>query len=136
MTLARPSWDEYFLNIAQVVATRGNCTRRQVGMVIVKDNRIVSTGYNGAPSGEPGCLTDGACPRGRLSLDEHPSYMSGNQDFSNCTALHDAQNAVAYASREDTVGATAYTTDKPCDMCGKLLRAAGVVRVVWPGSGT
>jgi dCMP deaminase len=61
----RPDWDGYFLGIASAVAARADCTRRQVGAVIVKGNRIVSTGYNGAPSGLPGCLTDGRCPRGK-----------------------------------------------------------------------
>lgn len=62
---ARPDWDEYFLDIAAAVARRADCTRRRVGAVIVRDHRVVSCGYNGAPAGRPGCLSDGACPRGR-----------------------------------------------------------------------
>src|ERR1700722_7111137 len=108
VTTDRPDWDTYFIGIAWAVSARADCRRQQFGCVIVNQNRIVSTGYNGAPSGP------------------HPGFMKGNQDFSNCIALHAETNAVAYASREQTKGSTVYIWDlPPCDMCRKLLSAAG-----------
>lgn len=126
----RPGWDAYFLGIASAVAARADCRRARHGAVIVKDRRIVSTGYNGSPSGGPSCLA-GECPRGLLSLVELPPGGS----YENCVALHAEQNAIAWANRADTAGATAYITGEPCDMCAKVLRAAGVSRVVVPGEG-
>lgn len=127
--MQRPSWDQYFLDIAREVSRRADCRRAQHGCVIVtKDRRIASTGYNGSIPGGPSCLA-GECPRGLLSLEERPSLSS----YENCHALHAEQNAIAFASHSDTVGGTAYITGQPCDMCGKLLRAAGVQRIVYPG---
>lgn len=128
----RPPWDLYFLQITSAVSARADCRRAQHGAVIVKEHRIVATGYNGAPSGAGSCL-DGDCPRGLLSVEEL-SHLSA--DYSNCISLHAEQNAIAYASRADTQDATIYITGAPCDMCTKLIRAAGIVRLVWPGSGT
>ncbi len=127
--IERPGWDAYFLRIASAVAARADCRRARHGCVIVNGRRIVSTGYNGGPSGGPSCIA-GGCPRGLFSIQEMPSGGS----YENCIALHAEQNAVAYAGRADTFRATAYITGAPCDMCSKLLTAAGVVRVVWPGS--
>ena len=123
----RPDWDSYFLNICFAVAQRADCRRAQHGCVITKDNRIVSTGYNGGPAGGPSCLA-GECPRGLLSNDECRSLSS----YENCISLHAEQNAVAYASGRDTRGATLYITGVQCDACRKLALAAGIVRVVWP----
>lgn len=120
----RPNWDYYFLDIAKSVSARGDCKRAQHGALIVKDNRIVSTGYNGAPSGVPGCLA-GNCPRAETNTKEH--Y---DPDYSDCISLHAEQNAIAYANRSDTVGATIYITGPPCDMCSKLIKAAGIIRIV------
>ena len=129
---SRPDWTDYFLGIAFAVSARADCRRQQFGCVIVNQNRIVATGYNGAPSGKGSCLA-GDCPRGLLDKKAHPGFMAGNQDFSNCIALHCEQNAITYASREETMGSTVYIWDlPPCDMCKKLLTAAGVHRVVWP----
>lgn len=123
----RPGWDEYFLNICKAVAQRADCRRAQHGCVIVKDNRIVSTGYNGSPSGGASCL-NGECPRGLLSNEECRSLSS----YENCISLHAEQNAIAYSNRSDTAGATLFVTGKQCDMCRKLAMAAGIIRVVWP----
>lgn len=125
----RPSWTEYFLDIAKVVATRADCTRRRVGAVIVKDNRILSTGYNGAPSGRPGCASQGACPRGKLTVEEQPR----DTGYSNCGAVHAEANAIIYA-RKDLSGATLYCTDKPCVECEKLIAATGIKEVVYGDS--
>ncbi len=122
----RPDWDDYFLEIATTVSRRAACTRSRVGAVLVKDNRIVSTGYNGAPAGEVHC-TDGGCPRGRLSYDELPP----NSEYDNCIALHAEINCLAY-SRDEARGGVMYVTRAPCDWCAKVLDAFGVERVVHP----
>lgn len=124
----RPTWDDYFLEIALAVSKRADCTRAQHGAVIVKNHRIVSTGYNGSVAGGPSCRA-GQCPRGRLS---HEQLAHNVPDYSNCVALHAEQNAIAYASHAETEGATIYITGKPCDMCAKLIAAAGIVRTVVP----
>lgn len=116
------------MGITHAVAARADCTRARVGAVIVaSDRRIVATGYNGGPSGGPSCLA-GDCPRGRLSLTEAPPGGS----YGNCISLHAEQNAIAYADHRDTDGGTIYITRPPCDMCAKLIQAAGIVRVVFP----
>jgi dCMP deaminase len=122
----RPSWDEYFLDIAMAVATRADCTRRKVGAVVVKDRRIRATGYNGAPAGEPGCIS---CPRRVSTVAPGSSYDTG---AGACVAVHAEANALLYCDREDLIGATLYLTTDPCEGCQKLIRATGVVRVVWP----
>lgn len=122
----RPSWDEYFLGIAQAVSLRADCTRRRVGAVIVVDGRIVSTGYNGAPAGAKGCLSDGACPRGKLTYEQQPA----NYGYNSCISIHAEGNALLYAYR-DVRGATLYCTDEPCVDCAKLIKGAGIKEVVW-----
>ena len=130
----RLDWDSYFLMIAQAVSLRAACIRKQVGAVLIDaDRRIIATGYNGAPSGEDGCL-EGKCPRGRLAYEHVPPELGsfdqlGSQGF--CVAVHAELNALLYALR-DTKGSTMYITHQPCPSCRKALRAAGVARVVWP----
>jgi len=132
---ARPTWDEYYLDIARVVATRVDCTRAHHGAVIVDDaHRIVSTGYNGAAPGMPGCMTAGACPRGRITPDGLPHLAGGYDDPESdgyCLAVHAEANAIVYAGRSKTVGTTIYVTGDPCHGCMKLIRSAGIVRVVY-----
>jgi dCMP deaminase len=133
MDIRRPDWDEYFMGIAQAVARRADCRRRRIGAVIVDtDRRIVSTGYNGAPAGDGSCLA-GDCPRG---LSNVPSFTEGNQNHSDCISLHAEQNAIAWADRSRCSGASIYIFQlnnpepcPPCDMCGKLIKAAGIRRV-------
>lgn len=125
-TKRRPDWDEYFLGIATAVATRADCTRRKVGAVVVKDRRIRGTGYNGAPAGEPGCST---CPRRDSGVEPGSSYDTG---AGACVAIHAEANALLYCDREDLLGADLYLTTNPCDGCLKLIKAAGIKRVVWP----
>jgi dCMP deaminase len=126
--VSRPGWDTYYLGIAIAVSARADCTRRQVGAIVVQGDRIVSTGYNGAPSGQPGCLTAGACPRGRLSYDQLPADAS----YSNCIAVHAEANALLRASWADLRGASLYITDSPCHECSRLISAAGIARVITP----
>lgn len=120
--MSRPDWPDYFMGIAKAVAQRSDCERDKVGAVVVKDRRIRGTGYNGAPSGKPGCDT---CPR-RLS-----NVPSGT-NYDNCVAVHAEANALLYCNREDLIGATIYITREPCYACDKLIQAAGVHAVVWP----
>lgn len=126
-------WDDYFMGIARAVSARAKCTRRQVGAVLVDTNhRIIGTGYNGAPPGQPEC-TEGACPRGRLGYDEVAASSdydrSGTPGY--CIAVHAELNALLFATR-DTAGATIYITDEPCPGCRKAIAAAGVSRAVYP----
>lgn len=88
----RKSWDEYFMEIAEIVKTRSTCLRRQVGAVIVKDNRIITTGYNGAPSGLRHCTDIGGCERERL-------HIPSGQRHELCRALHAEQNAIIQAAK-------------------------------------
>ncbi len=124
----RVSWDEYFMQIAEIVKTRSTCLRRQVGAVIVKDNRMITTGYNGAPSGLKHCGELGGCERERLGI---PS----GERHELCRALHAEQNAIIQAAKLgiSTEGATIYVTLQPCVICAKMLINAGIVRIVHKG---
>ena len=120
--MSRPDWNEYFLLIAEAVSARSDCERSKVGAVVVKDRRIRSTGFNGAPAGMPGCST---CPR-------RTSDCAPGSDYSNCVAVHAEANALLYCDREDLINATLYITREPCYGCQKLIAATGIVRVVTP----
>ncbi len=119
----RPTWDEYFMEIAKVVSRRSACLRRHVGAVIVKQNHaILATGYNGTPPGEPHCKT---CMRKKMGI---PS--GERQEL--CRALHAEQNALLFAeSRQALVGASIYVTYPPCKMCDKMLIATGIRKVYY-----
>jgi len=125
-TTKRPDWDAYFINMAHAASKRAACTRSQVGAVLVDaDNRVIGTGYNGAPSGETHC-TDGGCPRGLFGYEDIPA--GGN--YANCVAIHAEVNAVAHSTGV-VEGSTVYVTRAPCADCAKTLRAFGVERAVW-----
>ncbi|MFE0773880.1 deoxycytidylate deaminase [Streptomyces sp. NPDC058861] len=120
----RPAWDEYFLGIATAVAARGDCLRSKVGAVLVDQaHRIRGTGYNGTPPGGPSCLR-GECGRCR-------SQMPSGMGYEECEEVHAEANALLYAHWAGCQGATLYITRAPCRDCSKLIRAAGVSRVVW-----
>ncbi len=123
--MARPSWDEYFMDITRLVVSRSTCLRRQVGAVIVKDKKILATGYNGAPSGLPHCLEVG-CLREELGI---PS----GERHELCRGLHAEQNAIIQAAYYGVSinGATLYCTNLPCIICTKMLINAGLARVVY-----
>ena len=123
----RPTFDEYFLGIAEAVSLRSDCERRKVGAVVVNDRRIRSTGYNGSPAGQPGC---DSCPRRLSGVDPGSSYDTGPGA---CVALHAEMNAALHCDRSDLLGSTMYITTDPCAGCSKMLHGAGVTRVVWPG---
>jgi len=121
----RPTWDEYFINIADLVKERSTCLRRKVGAVIVLNNRILTTGYNGAPPGARHCEEVGC-------LREIMKIPSGER-HELCRALHAEQNAVIQAAKHGISidGATVYTTTYPCVICAKILIASGVKRIVY-----
>ncbi|MEZ0328654.1 MAG: cytidine/deoxycytidylate deaminase family protein [Dissulfuribacterales bacterium] len=122
---SRPSWDDYFMAIAHLVSTRSTCLRRRVGAVLVKDNRILCTGYNGAPSGLRHCLEIG-CLRDQLGI---PS----GERHELCRGLHAEQNILVQAARHGVVVAdsTLYCTTFPCVICAKLLINAGVTAIFY-----
>ena len=124
---SRPDWDRYFMEIAEVVAKRSTCLRRQIGAVIVKDKRILATGYNGSPSGLPHCLELG-CLRDEMGIESGTRHEV-------CRALHSEQNAIVQAALYGvaTTGATLYCTHQPCSLCAKMLINAGISRVVFEG---
>jgi dCMP deaminase len=121
----RPNWDKYFMDIAQVVAARGNCSRRQVATVIVKDHRIISTGYNGTPRGIRNCF-DGGCPR---CSSDTPS----GHDLGSCVCSHAEENAIVQAAYHGIAvkDATLYTTFSPCLPCSKMIINSGIKEVVY-----
>ena len=123
----RPSWDEYFMSIVDLVKTRSTCLRRQVGALIVKDKRILASGYNGAPVGCKHCAEVG-CIRNELNI---PS----GQRHEICRATHAEQNAIAQAAYSGTSikNATMYVTTQPCVLCAKLCINAGISKIIFKG---
>ncbi|MFH1751325.1 MAG: dCMP deaminase family protein [archaeon] len=122
----RPSWDEYFLLLAKIISTRSTCLSRPSGAVVVRDKRILATGYNGSMPGVKHCLDEGKCFRRSINAPEHDKY-----NF--CRSIHAEANAIAYASRMGVSlnGATLYTTLAPCFVCLKLLVNAGIKKVFY-----
>ena len=125
MSMERPSWDTYFLQLARQAATRSTCLRRQVGAVLVRDKRVLATGYNGAPRGVSHCL-DVGCLREQMGI---PS----GERHELCRAIHAEQNAIIQAAKHGTNidGATLYCTTMPCIICSKMIINAGVRRIVY-----
>jgi len=124
---ARPTWDEYFLEMARVIASRATCLRRSVGALLVRDKRILATGYNGAPAGLPHCQEVG-CRRQELGV------ASGERQEL-CRGLHAEQNAIIQGALHGVSvrGSVLYCTTQPCVICAKMLINAGVQRVVYEG---
>lgn len=127
-TFQRPGWDEYFMAIAHVVARRSNCIRRQVAAVIVRDERIISTGYNGTPRGVKNCY-EGGCPR---CAGKAPSGSA----LGECICSHAEENAIAQAAYHgiSVRDAVVYTTMSPCILCAKMIINAGIAEVVYEGT--
>ncbi len=123
--MSRPSWNEYFISIAEMVSARSTCLRRKVGAVLVKDKRIISTGYNGPPSGLKHCEEIG-CLREKLGV---PS----GERHELCRGLHAEQNAIIQAALHgvSTKGAILYCTHCPCSLCTKMLINAGITKVIY-----
>ncbi|MGI5965099.1 MAG: deoxycytidylate deaminase [Candidatus Methanomethylophilaceae archaeon] len=123
--MTRPSNDEYFMNMAELASSRSTCLRRHVGAIIVKDKRVLSTGYNGSPKGTRHCEEKGCI---RVQMD----VPSGTR-HELCRGVHAEQNAVIQAAYFGVSlnGSTIYTTTFPCSMCAKILINAGVREVVF-----
>ena len=131
----RPEWNEYFLNIAFEVGKRSTCLRRRYGAIIVKDNIIVSTGYNGSPRGEVNCLDSGICERERLHVPKGERYEL-------CVAVHAEQNAIINADPVKMEGSTIYiagvnaadgsiASGEPCLLCRRMIQNAKIAKVVF-----
>lgn len=131
--MSRPSKKDYFLGIAEAVARRSTCIRRQYGAVIVNDDVIVSTGYNGSPRGAINCCDVGECWR-------EANHVPHGERYELCQAIHAEDNAIINGNREDMVGATLYlvgleggkrmVNPKPCLMCEKRIINAQIAEVV------
>ena len=130
----RPSIDDYYLNIAKAVSLRSSCLIRQYGAVVVKNGEIISTGYNGSPRGNINCCDIGYCKR--YDEGDH-THNDGN--YNSCESVHAEMNALLSASRSEMIDSTLYlyglengkTIDcEPCPICSRLIKNAGVVRVV------
>jgi dCMP deaminase len=123
MTGARPGWDQYFMEIAGIVAKRSTCMRRNIGAIVVKDRRMLSTGYNGAPSGLAHCEQVGCIRelRGVPSGERHEL----------CRGLHAEQNAIIQAAYHGVSikGSLLYCTHHPCSLCVKMIINAGIIQV-------
>ncbi|MCD6275331.1 MAG: cytidine/deoxycytidylate deaminase family protein [Thermoplasmata archaeon] len=121
----RPSWDEYFMRLAYLVSTRATCTRRKVGAVIVKDRRVLATGYNGPPKGLAHCDVTG-CIREELNI---PS----GERHELCRGLHAEQNAIIQAAVHGVSikDATIYVTNHPCVVCAKMIINAEIKEIVY-----
>jgi dCMP deaminase len=121
----RPTWDEYFMSIAKVVAMRSNCMKRKVAAIIVKDMRVVSTGYNGTPRGAKNC-NEGGCPRCN-------GMAESGTALDECLCCHGEENAITQAAYHGTSlkGSTLYTTFAPCLLCTKMIINSGIAEVVY-----
>jgi dCMP deaminase len=125
--LPRPSWDEYFMMLAEVAAIRGNCLRRRVGAVIVHNRQILSTGYNGTPKGITNC-SEGGCPR-------CSGHAASGSALDECLCVHAEENAIVQAAANGVAirGGTLYCTLSPCSYCAKSIINADIVEVVYGG---
>ena len=131
--IARPGWNQYFMAIAKVVSTRSTCSSRPVGCVITRENRILVTGYNGAPPGEPHCSEQGG--EGRIYCARRAGLVPDGLKQAACRSLHAEENALALAERlglaELLPGSAIYTTLSPCGRCIERLRRHQVARVYY-----
>ena len=121
-------WDKRFMELTELVATWSSCyqVNRHVGSIIVKDKRVIATGYNGAPAGIQSCEEKGECLRRKLNIESGTKHEL-------CFAVHAEQNAIIQAARSgiNTNGSTLYCTHQPCVICAKIIINAGIRRVVY-----
>lgn len=123
--MSRISWDEYFMSMAELASKRSTCLRRKVGAVIIKDNQILATGYNGAPKGLPNCCDLGECIRQKMNI---PS----GERHELCRAVHAENNAITQCAVNGVSckGGTIYVTSSPCIMCLKQIINAGIKKII------
>lgn len=129
----RISKTDYYLNIAEAVAARSTCLRRKYGAVLVKNDEIIGTGYNGSPRGADNCCDTGQCIREQLKVPKGERYEL-------CVAVHAEQNCIISASRKDMIGSTmfivglendgSYASGEPCLICKKLIQNAGISEII------
>lgn len=126
----RPTIEEYYLGIAAAVSKRSTCTRRQYGAVIVKNDEIIATGYNGSPRGEANCCDGTACKR--------LGHEHNDGDYGDCESVHAEMNAMISAARKDMIGSTLYLygeengkviAAEPCPICRRMMKNAGIAKV-------
>ena len=125
----KPSWDEYFIRIAKLVASRSSCLSRQVGAVIVKDKMLISTGYNGTPRGIKNC-DEGGCKR---CADRDAGKIASGENLDECTCVHAEENALLQAAYNgiSVKGGVLYTSLCPCRYCTKHILNAGIRKVYY-----
>lgn len=123
--MPRLDWDEYFMRIARIVAGRSDCVKRKVAAILVKERRIIGTGYNGTPKGTANC-GDGGCPR-------CASFAKSGTDLGDCLCSHGEENAIIQAAYHghSVKGATLYCTNSPCLLCTKMIINSGIEQVVY-----
>lgn len=130
----RPDWDDYFIEIAKVVSSRSTCLRRKYGAVIVKDNVIISTGYNGAPRGDNNCIDSGVCER-------QARNVPAGERYELCVAVHAEQNAIVNGPPERMKDSTIYiagfeedsttANGHPCLLCRRMIKNAQIAQVIY-----
>lgn len=124
----RPSWDEYFMEVAKVVKSRSTCLSSAKGAVLVLGRQIISTGYNGTPAGTKHC-DEGGCAR---CMAVYEGRLKSGKDLENCACCHGEENAIVQAAKNgiQTSGCTLYSTHSPCTFCSKMIINAGIRKVV------
>ncbi len=123
----RPSWDEYFMKMAISASSRSSCFKVHAGSIITFENRIIGTGYNGAPPGVKSCLERGGCHKEFVTGDSYEKQLN----IPGCIGVHSEMNALAHVTSLLYKGATIYTTIFPCVQCSKTLLAYGIKRIVF-----
>jgi dCMP deaminase len=126
--MQRPTWDEYFIRIAELTSERSNCIKRKVGCIIVKENRILSLGYNGTPSKMKNCY-EGGCKRCFEQFHTNENISGKNLDL--CMCLHAEENAMLFLSKSDLVDSVLYVTLIPCISCVKKIIQCGIKKVIY-----
>jgi dCMP deaminase len=123
----RPSWDQYFSSIASLTGERSNCIRRKVGCVLVKNNRILSLGYNGTPRGMKNCY-EGGCKR---CMEHLNNSVSSGKNLDLCICIHAEENAMLFLSMNEMEGSTLYVSLMPCLSCAKKIIQCQIKKVVF-----
>lgn len=127
----RKDWDTYFMDIAYMVSTRSQCSRRRVGAVLVQGKKLLGTAYNGAPMGVPDCSEAGCM----LAAEYEPIIVGGEEKLNKkerCVrTIHAEQNLILFTDRRDREGSVVYVTDEPCWTCANMLANSGVVEIVY-----